>query len=128
MENLSEIQKLHYQVQKDIFRILNEYNVLTQTSSSLPSRIALFYFTEDYKTRLYESPMEVASFINSVNRLVETGYLKIITTRENDLLFFIKAEEYQLLSEIEQEYWSGNCEKQIRDMLMKNKVQAQLLG
>lgn len=72
--------------------------------------------------------MEVASFINSVNRLVETGYLKIITTRENDLLFFIKAEEYQLLSEIEQEYWSGNCEKQIRDMLMKNKVQAQLLG
>lgn len=119
MENLSEIKQLHEQVQHDIFRILNEYQVLVPITNSLPSKAALYFFAEDYRFYLYEMPMEVASFINSVNRLLETGYLSMVTSSNYPHLLFIKTGEYIQMSDDEKESFTLVHNINIEEMLAK---------
>jgi hypothetical protein len=119
MENLSEIKQLHEQVQHDIFRILNQYQVLVPITNSIPSKASLYFFAEDYRFYLYEMPMEVASFINSVNRLLETGYLSMVTSSNYSHLLFIKTGEYILMNQDEKENFILVHNINIEEMLAK---------
>ena len=121
MENLSEIKQLHEQVQQDIFRILAEHKVLVPVASSLPSKTTLYFFAEDYRFYLYEMPMEVASFINSVNRLLETGYLSMVTSTHSSHLLFIKSREYRLMNQEEKESFMLSHNINIDEMLIRER-------
>lgn len=102
MENLSEIKRLHMQVQKNIFRILIDYKVLNAAGCTLSGK-PFYCFSEDYKFMLYETPMEVASFINSINRLLETQFLSIVCEGDTLQTFFINTTDFELLSQEEKE-------------------------
>src|SRR3989344_90334 len=127
MENLSEVKKLHDQVQNNIFRIMVEYKVLFHVCSTFPSKIHLYDFTPEYRFLVTEVPGEVATFINSVNRLLETSFLNIVSAPLDTAIYFIKRDEYYLLDEEEKNHFSIIHEKTFTELLRRER-NLQLLG
>jgi len=119
MENFSEIRLLHDKVQNDIFRILERYKVIAHVSSLVKSKIPLFYLGEDYKFMFYELPSEVHVYMASINRLLETGYLKIISDPGNLNFYLVLQSDLKKLSQEEQKYYILLSERNLNNLLEK---------
>lgn len=127
MENLTEVKKLHHQVQVNIFNILIDYKVIELSSCCSESKTPLYIFSEEYTFHTHEIPVEIAPFISSVNRLLETRFLTILSNPTSGCLYLIKTEEYSYLSEIEQSEWKVLQGQSFSELLIK-KNHFQLLG
>jgi hypothetical protein len=119
MENLTEVKKLHHQVQVNIFNILFDYKVIELSSCCSESKIPLYFFSEEYTFYTNEIPVEIAPFISSVNRLLETGFLLLLSNPETGCLYLIKTEEYSNLTENEKRIWKVLLGQSISELLIK---------
>jgi hypothetical protein len=104
METLGQIKSLHEKVQNNMFRILADYDVLSQNCSTLQTRLPLYNLAENLKFFFFEVESEVKPYINAINRLLETGYLKIVSDSSGTFLFFIRSKDFDALTEEEKEY------------------------
>jgi hypothetical protein len=117
MENLEEVKLMHQKVQDNIFEILLKYRVLSHVSSTLESKASLYFIAEDYKFMFCEIPAEVSPFMDSINRLLEIGYLSIISDPTTLNAFFITKKGLEQLSAEEQQYFVVLPEKVVNNLI-----------
>jgi hypothetical protein len=119
MENLESIRNLHEKVQNDIFKILLQYNVVDHLSSTRDSRVAMYFISDDYKFLFYELPSEVSSFLSSINRLLETNFIKLVIDPFTDQLFFVRTKEMRNFKEAEKKHYIVLSGKSLNEYLDK---------
>lgn len=119
MEDLKQIRMLHEKVQSDIFRILIQYNIIHQVSSTAGSKLPMYYLSEDYKFLFYEIPSEVSAFFSSINRLLETRFIQIVLDPFSEQSFFIKSRDIEAFQKEEKDHFIVLPEKTLNAYLEK---------
>lgn len=104
METINQIRSLHETVQNNMFRILTEFDVLSQVASTCPTRLPLYFLSENQKFLFFEIESMVKPHVDTIARLLETGYLKIVCEATGCFLFFIKSNDYEKLTKEEKDY------------------------
>ena len=122
METINQIRSLHERVQNNMFEILTEFDVLSQVSSTCPSRLPLYYLSESQKFLFFEIESMVKPHVDTIARLLETDYLRIVCEASGCFLFFIRTKDYLNLSEEEKDYLTEIPEQNFIELFKSGKL------
>lgn len=122
METIAQIRILHDKVLNNMFRLLVDFDVLSQVASSSPTRLPLYSLSEHLKFFFFEMESEVKPYVNTITRLLETNYLKVVCDSSGCHLFFIKSKDYEALTEEEKEYLTWIPEQNFIDLFKSGRT------